>query len=68
MKYKWLPKNLSVKKVNEDTWNVYWKGTKIHEVYKGWTRHGGAGYTYAGCIYTYKTLKEAVLDLVPLTD
>jgi hypothetical protein len=57
------PNNVTVKKKNEDTWTVFYWGKELGEVYKGWTRHGGAGYTYTGTIYTFKTLKDAINDI-----
>ena len=61
-KYKWCPNNVTIRKINEDTWDLLYHGHKIDEIFKSWTRHGGAGYGYNGSIYSFKSLKEASLD------
>ena len=62
IKYKWLPNGVTLRKLNEDEYGIYYHGHLIDKVGKVWYRLGGAGWSYEGSHWARKTLKEAVLD------
>ena len=55
---------ITKKRISEDEIEIYVDGVHVGNIYYGWYRLGGSGWTFSGIYHTYKTQKECIERLL----